>query len=85
MLRGKEAQGVHGVTWPCTEVAHRGSMWQTGEASSLLILPLHQVATRCLSSACVPFHLQSKPGLEGLLEMALTIKDTKVFVLCYVL
>lgn len=71
MLRAKEAEGVHVVARPCSETAHRGSVWQTGKAPPCCSVSLHQAAACCPSNLYVPLHfLQSKPGLEGQLEMA---------------
>lgn len=88
MLRAKEAEGVHVVARPCPETAHPGSVWHTGKSPSLLFCsPPPSSGVMPLKSLSVPSQfLQSKPGLEGLLEMAFDNQGHyRVSTLCHVL
>lgn len=61
---------MHMHAWLCSELAHKGSVWKTVDRFPSTKEP-HVVFHLC------PFSLAEQAWVEGLLEMALIIKDTK--------
>lgn len=72
MLSAQEAQGVRVHAWLCSELAHRGSVWKA-------VVQFPSIKEPHAASHLCPFPLAEQAWVEGLLEMALIIKDTKVF------
>lgn len=86
MLRAKDAEGVHVVARPCSETAHRGSVWQTGKAPPCCSVSLHQAAACCPSNLYLSLctSCRASLGYKVSWKWPLTTEDTTEC-LCFVM